>query len=308
MKIAVFDSWNQKFSKPVIEHWRDLGHEVKAGLYWGPELTEWCDVGYFAQCDNNAIQASRKQPKPPNTRIVIEAVDIDIYAGHPGAVNWDYASALIVMASHTEALVRKKSALRPGLPVHIVPGGIDLDKFTLRQQPRGFNVAWIGRFWIAKNVFGALQIFNQLIQTDPGNPWRLFLRGQKLDDPAWWGNHIRAYLKANPELEARTEFVPYVEDMNIWLEGMDYYLMTSLKEAFSYSTGECAAKGIKIIMGMTNGMPGIWPKDWIFQTHQEAVEMFSGLYEPLGYRHYVATHYSLEKRLELLDSICFGGG
>jgi len=301
MKIYIFDSW-QKFMGPVAEHWRALGHEVKTGMYWGPELTEICDAAYFYPVDNNLKQASRKQQKPPGLRVVAEAVDIDIYAGHPGAVNWDYVDALVVMAEHTLALLRTKAHLPPDLPVHIVPGGVDLDRFTLCQRPRGYNIAWIGRLWIAKNLFGALQVFNELIKRDPAPPWRLWCLGQRWD-PLWWRKHCEAYLAANPALAERVEFVEHVPDVNGWLEPMSFLLQTSLKEAFGYVVAEAAAKGVRPVVQDTNGALATWPRRWVFDTHSEAVEMFLHDYDPAQVRGVIEERYPLARRLERLDRI-----
>jgi glycosyltransferase involved in cell wall biosynthesis len=304
MKIQVFDSW-RKFMGPVVEHWRADGHEVGWGMHWGPELVENADVAYFYPVDNNLKQASRRQEKPPHTRIVAEAVDIDIYAGHPGGVNWDYVDALVVMAPHMLRLLRRKfgKKIPPDLPVHVVPGGVDLEHFTLRKHPRGYNVAWVGRLWIAKNVFGALQIFHQLIKTDPVHPWRLFLRGEKYDPP-WWQNHVEAYLEACPELAERVTFTPRAKDMNEWLNDKDFLLQTSFKEAFSYICGESAAKGIRPVIQMTNGARDIWGDQWVFDTHDEAVKMLLEDYDPHKVREVVALRYPLKKRVAALSRIC----
>ena len=304
MKICVIDGWGGKFTAPVAAHWRAIGHEVVTSAYWGPELVEAADIAYFYPVDNNLIQASKKQKKPPSVRIVAEAVDIDIYAGHPGAVNWEYVDALVFMARHMKDLSDSKFNIPKELPQYIVPGGVDVDKWPLRRNTsRGYNVAWIGRFWIAKNVFGALQIFNQLIKTDPDNPWRLYLRGENYD-PLWWQKHVEAYLEANPRLKERVEFVPWVDDLNEWLEDMSFLINTSFKEAFSYVTCQAAAKGIKVVMQMTNGMDRVWPSEWIFQTHDEAVDMMLEGYDPETYRSYVGDTYPLSKRCEMLDEIC----
>jgi hypothetical protein len=306
MKIAVFDSWQYKFTAPVIAHWQAQGHEVRAGLYWGPEIVEWADACLFYPCDNNLIQASKKSEKPPGTRIIVEAVDIDIYAGHPGAVNWEYVDALVVMAQHTLDLLRTKTKLRPGLPVHIVPGGVDLDRFTLRTGPRGYNVAWMGRLWIAKNVFGALQIFHQLMRADPAHPWRLFCLGHGYD-PHWWRVHVESYLKANVALAQKVEFVNRVEDVNEWLDDKDFLLQTSFKEAFGYVIGEAAAKGILPVIQNTNGMRDIWPTQWVFDTHAQAVEIMKmrAGYDRQEIRGVIENHYPLKNRLAALDALLF---
>jgi len=261
------------------------------------------DAVYFYPVDSNLIHAART-PKPPSARIVAEAVDIDIYAGHPGAVNWDYVDALVVMAPHALALLRHKAKLPPDLPVHIVPGGVDLEQFTLVERPRNYNVAWIGRLWIAKNLFGALQIFNQLIHVDPEHPWRLWCLGQKWH-PEWWRRHCVAYLDANPALAKRVEALEHVSDVNEWLERRDisYLLQTSFKEAMGYVVAEAAAKGIRPVVQNTNGALATWPREWVFDTHAEAIEMLTNGYDGQQIRGIIEERYPLAKRLAALDEI-----
>ena len=178
MKIYIFDSW-RKFWTDAVRHWQEQGHDVKTGIYWGPELVDWADICIFHPVQDNLKKAAAKQEKPPNTVIIAEAVDIDIYSGHLGGVNWEsgYVDALVFYAEHMKEYAERVYGhkIPPTLPRYVVPGGIDLERWPIKEPSAssGYNVAWIGRLWIAKNLFGALQVFNQLIKTDPGAPWRM---------------------------------------------------------------------------------------------------------------------------------------
>jgi len=171
-----------------------------------------------------------------------------------------------------------------------------------------------GRHWIAKNLLGALMIFNELITRDRDNPWHLFVRADKWS-PNWWKENCLAYLADNPQLAEQTTFVKQrVPDLNTWLDDKDFLLQTSFKEAFGYVVAESAAKGIRPVVQFTNGARDIWPRDWIFSTHKEAIYRFIGRYRPFerqwytkkGIRSYIAERYPLSQRLEMLDEICFG--
>jgi hypothetical protein len=303
MKIYCFDSW-KKFVLPMINHWRSIDHEVKTGIYWGKELTDWADVAFFHPVDNNLIKASQTE-KPKNTFVIAEAIDVDIYANHPGRVDWSYVDALVFMAKHMRSYAEAKFTFPDSLPRYTIPGGVNLNHFTLRQKPKGYNIAWIGRLWIAKNVFGALQIFHHLIKIDDTNPWRLFLRGDRYH-PNWWQACVEWYIATNPELEKRVEFVPHVTDINVWLEDIDFLLQTSFKEAFAYVVAEAAAKGIQPIIQNTTGVQNIWPNNWIFNTHEEACQMILRSYDPASIRAIVANLYPLTKRIQAFEQIIPG--
>lgn len=308
MKIYLFDAWKLKFMKPVLEHWRAQGHEVQHDIWWSPDRVEWSELSYFYPVQHNLKRASTEMQKPPGARVVAEAVDVDIYhtAGWKG-IDWSFVDVLVCMSTHMIDFMRR-NGLPDSVKVIHVPGGVDLDKWTLRTGPQGYNVAWVGHYWIAKNLFGALQIFNQLIQQDRGNPWRLFVRAQKWS-PNWWQAHCEAYLADNPRLAERVTLVEQrVPDLNTWLDDKDFLLSTSFKEAFGYVIAEAAAKGIRPVIEFTNGVRDIWPDEWVFSTHNEAVRYLTSdiWYTSHDIRDYIVEHYPLSQRLEMLDEICFG--
>lgn len=305
-KIYVFDAW-RKFWDGMCTRWSEQGHDVKRGIYWGPELVEWADVCVFHPVQDNLKQASLRQEKPRGTLIAAEAVDIDIYSKHLGGVDWSYVDELVFMGEHMREFANEEYDKHiGGTPQHTIPGGVDLRAFTLQKKREpGYNVAWVGRLWIAKNVFGALQIFNQLLQVDSDNPWHLWLRGDKYHPPHWWRRHCEAYLDANPLLKGRVTFTPIVEDMNVWYEDKDYLLQTSFKEAMGYVVLEALAKGIRPVIQMTTGADAIWPSDLIFQTHAEAIDMLlGGKEDPAAYRQMVINRgYTLADRLKAWNEV-----
>jgi len=303
MKITVIDSWNYKFSQRMMDWWKAEGHEITPSTSWGPHLVEGSDVTYYPEVENNLKVASHKSEKPKGTTIIAEAVDIDIYAGHLGAVDWSYVDHLVFMSKHMQEFARKKYGAKiADMPQTLVPGGMNLDEWTLRERPLGYNVAWIGRLWIPKDVFGALMVFHELINQQPNRPWQLFLLHDNKWHPEWYRNHTMAYVEANPQLEARITWVRRVPDVNMWLEDMDYLLQTGQKEALGYVNLEAAAKGIRPIIRNTNGALDLWPREWIFDLVSEAVTMFKS-YDPQQYRDWVADHYPLEKRMRAFDAL-----
>lgn len=304
MKIYICDPWKKHWWEGV-DYWRKQGHDVGIGPYWGPSIMEGRDVVIFHAIQDNLKKASHTE-KPKDTVIIAEAVDIDIYSGHLGAVDWSYVDSLVYMAKHMQTISSKKNGAKiADVPQTIIPGGIDLDKWTLREGEIGHNIAWIGRLWVPKDVFGALMVFNELLHDSPrGVPWRLFILHDNKWHPEWYKNHVLAYLEDNPFLNERIEWVRHVPDVNVWLDEMkiDYLLQTSQKEAFGYVIAQAAAKGIKPIIRNTNGALDLWPAGWVFDTHDEAVGMFIP-YDRDSIRFRVAASYPLSRRMEAFDAL-----
>lgn len=302
MKIYVFDPWGAHWDE-TAEALRGRGHEVRKGGYWGPELVEWSDVSIFHAVQNNLIQASRKTENPEDTTIVAEAVDIDVYAGHMGGVEWDFVDHLVYMADHMRGYAERRFDVPEDIPRHVIKGGVDLDDWTLVDRPVGYKIAWIGHLWIAKNLIGALQIFNQVIEDRPYEPWELHALGRKWSPPHWWRRACEGYLDANPELEDRftltEEYVPSVDE---WLDDKSYLLHTGLKEAYGYVIAQSAAKGIRPIVMQTMGTDAIWPQEWIFQTHAEAVSMFEP-YERSRYRETIERGHDVDDRAAAFEEL-----
>jgi len=305
VKIYVIDSWRKHWTEGV-EWWRAKGHDVKTGIYWGPQIVEENDVVIFHPVDNNLKTGSHKHKKPKDTVVIAEAVDIDIYAGHLGAVDWSYVDHLVFMAKHMqEFAARKFGAKIADVPQTIIPGGIDLDKWTLREGEIGHNIAWIGRLWVPKDVFGALMVFNELITQYPVAPWRLFILHDNKWHPEWYKNHTLAYLEANPKLKERVEWVRHVPDVNVWFDEMkiDYLLQTSQKEAFGYVIAQAAAKGIRPVIRNTNGAQDLWPWEWVFNVHDGAVGRFEDYTDRNEIRQVIADRYPLSRRMEAFDAL-----
>jgi hypothetical protein len=95
-----------------------------------------------------------------------------------------------------------------------------------------------------------------------------------------------------------------VDDVDAWLEGMDYHVLASFKETFSYATAEAAAKGIKPLVHNFYRARDVWPDKWIWNTLDEAVGMIGGDYDSAGYRRYVEEYYNLGRMMRGLNAAC----
>lgn len=303
MKICVFDTCNLKFSKPIVDHWRSLGHEVKTSIYPNYEWMKDADVVFQDWVDNSLIRMSREKPFKKG-KVIARIFDVDYYAGHYGTVDWNYVDHLVFINDRIKDLTLAKFKFPSHLKIHKINCGIDLEQFTLREKPLGRHVAFVGRLWIAKNVAMAIRILATLrkeYKMTWEEDWHMTILGSGWH-PNWYQDYCENLVKVL-EIEDAITWIGHVPDVNEFLEDKDFLLLTSFKEAFSFITGECMAKGIKPVIHAFPDAEKIWPKDLIFQTEEEAVNKFHEGSRPFEYRKFIEKTYPLEKQLQEFDKL-----
>jgi glycosyltransferase involved in cell wall biosynthesis len=311
MKIAVFDSTVFKFSRALIDHWASKGHEVRYEIGANPALAEWADVTFIDFLDNNfyclfnGIKGDHEAPdwKPyPKKRIVVRGIDIDIWLGrHCDQRIWNYMDNFIVINQKLYDKVQREGNPPPG-KMYLIKMGVDLDKFTFRTKKMDYNVCMVtGNFWEMKMVNEGYRIFDMLVRKYSQFPWKLHVRGEY--NCREMEQVMKEHVIDSMGIRDRITVYPHVADMNAWLEPMDFILVPSYKEAFSYATAEAMAKGIKPILNNWWGSEDIWPKKYIYSHLDEAVEMFFGDYKPEEYRQVVEERYDVKRMFHEMDAL-----
>jgi hypothetical protein len=307
MQIALFDSWNGKFSNDIRQHWEELGHKVVVNPRW--EDLNQVDINFFYQADNALIKATREVNLPG--RIYAQCVDIEVWAGQAAAVDWNKVSGVIFMAEHIKEMVNQQTHV--SCPQVVIKPGVNTDKFTLREKPDFSKpirkIAYVvgdRRIWDVKRLDIVFQLLRDLLDST-NLIWQLHIRGTYSSHEQY--NAYCRHLQKDLRLD---DFVVWhenrVEDMNIWLEDKDYFILPSTKEAFSYATAETMSKGIKPIIGNWQSAKETWGK-FVCETYgQMLAELTKGVYEPEKYRQYVVEHYDQKRYLNDLDNFILKGG
>jgi glycosyltransferase involved in cell wall biosynthesis len=307
MKIAVFDPWGYKFSQPIIDHWKSLGHEVRSTIYTDPEYIRWSDVTYFEVIDNNILSWLREWPDAkPAKKVIVRGVDIDLWVRNPRKVDWSRVDDLILLNEHSKDIMRGYMEL-PNIPIHVIPCGVDVDYWYFKNKKKAYNLGWIGDMWVGKNPAKAIEILYELVKRDPGNPWNITFVGNldrlRSGDP-WWVKHMY-HLAEHFGLVDRIVFHQQrIEDLNEFYNTLDYLIVTSFKEQFSYVSGEAMSKGIRPVIHHFWGADKIWPDKYLYLTTNEAADqILSEDYNRKEYRDFIVNKYPMSKMLEQYDKI-----
>ena len=301
MKIAIFDTNMFKFTSDMYRTWREVGREVtRFHTLRLPDL-EAADVAWFDCVDNSLVVATQNHPGLLAGKIVVaRCIDLDAWAGHYRGVDWRHVDHLVFIAPHIMKLVLGDlgDRLPAHVGVHLVPCGVDLERFTMRADPcSNRDVAVVTKLWHGKG----LDLLLQVIAAAPEFTFHICGEwGLNGIEGGWY----RAYVDQFLSHCRNWTHVGRVDDMNAWLEDKAFALVCSKKETFSYAAAESAAKGLRPLVHDFYGAAVIWPDGWRWRTIGEcAAALRDGRYEPDEYRQFVADKYPLKKMMERLDAV-----
>lgn len=304
MRIAIQDNWHQKFSGVLADHWRKKGHTVLFEPTFNPNLIETCDRVFFESADTNIHLATQRRPHKKG-KVFCRIVDVDAHANGPAGIKPGYVDGLIYIAEYIKEMCDQRYPILAGTPAKVIPMGVDLNKFTYRDRNKGFDIAFIAtRLTHEKQFDTALWILSDLLKHS--SQYRLHVVGRMYENSVW-EMHINHILDSN-NLRDKVIFygnLPYStgNEINDFLEGKNYLLLTSHKEAFSFAVAEAMSKGLKPVIYNFKGAESIWTREWLFNTPLEAVEsILSDVYSSTSYRSYIEKNYPLEKHLAEMDS------
>ena len=320
MKIAIMDPYLRKFTAGMEQWWINQGHEVRMDRYYNPQNAEWADVIWFETCDNNLCSATNPgqailddsanyQPWDlhdqdlTGKKVIVRAIDIEVWQGHFAASRWDVVTDLIFIAPHIRDLVDIDTLpmTHENLKVHTIPCGVDLDKFTFAKRGSGPDIAVVSEKWSSKGTHEILQI--ALALKELGNEYKIHWLGQRSDS-----NWEYAYFDEFVEYHnLNIEFTNILNDgrtVDEFLEGKNYLLHGSIKEGFCYAIAEAMAKGIKPIPHRFFGADDIWP-GLTWDSIDQAVDMITeDKYDSASYRQYLIDHnYTLPQMMKSFDDI-----
>lgn len=321
MRLTIFDPYNGKFTNDMVEWWLQHGYEVKRETYYNPELVMWADVVYFFTCDNNLLSATNpnqalkdewKYSNRPGAwdmhemelsqkKVIVHPVDIEVWQGHHAYENmWDVVDDVIFPAPHIQEIMMADSRPQSGkFKQHVIPFGVDLDKWTFKDRSDGFKIGIVAERWVSKGVDYVIQIASRLKDIDAR--YRIYWLG-KNNDYHWEHEYLRDFIAhQNLPLVLQEDFV---EDLDAWWEDKNYVLHCSHKETYTYAVAEAMAKGIKPIFHRYFGAEATWP-GITWTSIDEAIDLITEMkYDSQSYRQYLTDHQlDLESMMYSIDKV-----
>lgn len=305
------DNCTLKFCRDIKEHWEKKGHEVRYEVGASEHLAQWADLYYIDWWDNNfhyLFNWYKEHPEAKKPKFAVRAIDWDIWAIDVRSQEMvDFVDHIITIAPHMYEKVKNNTNAADDKPIvwnnklSLIRPGLDLDKFPLKKyNSEQFNIGMVcGDMWEFKNAIGGYQIFAILAKRNTA--FKFHVRGQYVGNGYASVMHEHFVKTRNLNLT----LYPPMDNMLDFYNKIDFLIVPSLKEAFSYATAEAMAMGIKPVINNFLGSEGIWPKTYIFNTYKEAVDSIHTYTkeQALDYRNFIIDNYSLTRMLAKYDAL-----
>lgn len=320
MRIVLFDPNLGKFTSDMKGWWEARGHEVKMSRYYDPTLVAWGEIIWFDTCDNNLHCATDPPKDDPDfadydmhdmdltgKQVIVRVIDIEVWGGHQYASKWDVVDEIIFIAPHIRELanIPELPLLRQETEIHTIPCAVDLDRWAYRERQPGFDIAVVGERWVSKGSDLILQIALKLKQVDPR--YKIHWLGQLSAHWPWEHAYLSDFIEHNGLNIEITNILQDDVTVDEFLEGKNYLLSCSKKEAFGYNIAEAMAKGIKPVVHRFFGADDIWP-GMTWNGIDEAVQLITEeSYDSFAYKKYLAGRgYVLPVMMNEIDKIIRG--
>ncbi|WMJ81122.1 glycosyltransferase [Clostridium sp. MB40-C1] len=276
--IINFLSEDYDTKKIIVTHY----NQVDEGM-------EWADICWFEWCDPLIIYGSNLDIAKEK-KIICRLHSYESFTDSIYKVNWDNVDKLIFVANSIRDIVLSKINLNEEKTI-VIPNGVDLDRYTFKNREDGFNIAFIGYIDFKKGPMLLCQTFKKIFDKD--NRYKLYIAGKFNEERylLYFNQMIREM-----GLENNVIFDGWQSDINKWLEDKNYILCTSVLESQNMSVMQAMSKGIKPIIHNFVGAKEIYPKEYVWNSIDEAVNMINdGEYSSIEYRNFVESKFQLTK-------------
>ena len=261
----------------------------------------WADVVWIEWANELTVAITNHPTMLDSKCVICRLHSYEAFAGYAKKINWDKISDLIFVAKHIKDIVLQQvpSLSNRVKNIHIVPNGIDLDRFPFKDSSKGTNLAYAGHINYKKGPMLLLHAFRELVAVD--KKYKLFIAGDFQD--ARYQLYFNQMIK-EMNLDKNVQIDGWIKDVNTWFEDKNYIVSTSLLESQQLSLCEAMAKGIKPVIHNFVGAKGVYPEKYIWDTIPEFVyKVTEDGYNSLKYRKFIEQKYSLNTQLKKIENI-----
>ncbi|MFD3157169.1 glycosyltransferase [Haloimpatiens sp. FM7330] len=261
------------------------------------EEMKWADICWFEWCDQLIIYGSKLEIAR-DKKIICRLHSYEAFTKNITQVKWQNVDKLIFVSDHIRNIVLSKVNINKEQTI-VIPNGVDLDKYIYKKREKGFNIAYVGYINFKKGPMLLLHTFKKIYDKD--NRYKLYIAGKFQEERYLLYFH---QMIIEMGLQNNVIFSGWQNNINKWLEDKNYIICTSILEGHPVGIMEAMARGIKPIVHNFVGARGIYPKKYVWNTIDDAVNMvISDDYDSYEYREFIVENYSLSMQLKELVNL-----
>lgn len=268
--------------------------EIESAVRWADTVwLEWANELTSTLTNHSTILDGK--------HVICRLHSYEAFAGYVRKIRWERIDDLIFVAGHIKDIVVSQvpRLLQQVGYIHIVPNGINMNKFIFKERKKGNNIAYLGYINYKKGPMLLLHAFRELVQTD--NRYRLFIAGDFQDAryKLYFDQMIREM-----GLEGNIQMDGWINDVGAWLADKQYIVCSSVLEGHPVSLMEAMACGLKPVIHNYVGARGSYPAKYLWNTIPEFVQKVTeDDYNSTEYREFIEQNYSLDSQLKKIEDI-----
>ncbi|HGE72565.1 TPA: tetratricopeptide repeat protein [Candidatus Poribacteria bacterium] len=299
-RIAFFCGANDTFLNDIIDH---LSTKYEVARFRGEtvqdmhNLMKWSDISWFEWCDNLIVHASKL---PKVCKVLCRLHSYEAFTDLIRLVNWENVDDLIFVAPHIKNIViNQVPNLDKSVNTHVIPNGVDLNKYTLKERKKGFNIAYVGYINHKKNPSLLLQCIKHLVDIDDRYMLHIAGRHQELRFQLYFDHIVKEM-----NLSDNVIFHGWIDDVSKWLDDKHFTISTSVLESFCHGIADAMACGLKPLIHNFIGAKELYPPKYIFNSIKDFTKLvLEDDYNSFEYRQYIEENYSQEKQFKDIENL-----
>lgn len=306
-KLAIISYLNDKFVRRYEEYLK-IKYEtifftlnLQESRFYINEILKYSDICFFEWAGSPLIMASYSSialTKP----IIVRIHRYEVYTNSLKGVNWDAVDNIIFIADHIKTKFKRNVNVNDK-KLRLIYNGFETNKFTFKCHQKGYNIAYLGELSYRKNIQLLMLLMRKLknIAID----YKLYLTGKF--ESYEYRDYIYHMIQ-ELDIKENVIFEGYVPDINAWLDDKQYIICSSASEGHISSIQEAMLKGIKPIIYNYEGAKEIYPKHYLWNELEEAVDLITEeRYESMEYRKLITENFNIvtqsDKISKLIDEV-----
>lgn len=266
------------------------------------QLLHDTDIAWVEWC--NDLAGALTLPPKMSEKYVVRLHSFEMFTPLPNKVDWSKIDKLIFVNQICRDYTLSKFKNIPKEITTVIPNGVNVDRFVIpKDKPYNKKVVFVGYINYKKGPQLLLQVFRKIWEFD--HDFTFHIAGAYQDER--FQLYMQNMIKKFP---FKIKFDGWVQDMPTYLKDKDFIVSSSIFESFQYSLAEGMAQGLVPICHSWIGAEQFYPRDYIYDTPEEAVEIIERFQKTLHktlirekLRKHIVDNFSYRKQIKQIKEM-----